>query len=174
MSIGATASSSHSAVAVHPHLQVVDDQPLRVHLPLGALTTAVPCARVYTRVVLDEWDLADLADSAELIVSELVTNSVQASSDEVGRPRYNEDGLPVVHLRLAFDEGRVVIEVWDSIASPPVARQSQPDEEGGRGLALIQALSERWGWTRVPGWPGKVVWAELEPDWPLTLTALTG
>jgi len=77
--------------------------PLSAHLPLGALPTAVPCARGYTRAILDEWNLADLADAAELIVSELVTNSVQATADKDGRPRYGEAGLPVVDLRLASD-----------------------------------------------------------------------
>ncbi len=90
---------------------------------------------------------------------ELVTNSVQASSDEDGRPRYGEAGLPVVRLRLASDHARVrvLVEVWDSVPGPPVARQAGPDEEGGRGLALIQALFDRWDWTTVAGWPGKVV-----------------
>jgi hypothetical protein len=161
VSIGATASSSRSAVADHGHRHAADRWPLSAHLPLGALVTAVPCARAYTRVILDEWGLPALADPAELIVSELVTNSVQACSDEDGRPRYGEDGLPVVHLRLASGQARVLIEVWDGVASLPAARRPRPDEEHGRGLALIQALSDRWGWTTVPGWPGKVVWAEL-------------
>src|SRR5208282_2252401 len=55
--------------------------PWSVHLPLGALPTAVSCARGYTRAILDEWNLAGLADAAELIVSELVTNSVLATAD---------------------------------------------------------------------------------------------
>jgi anti-sigma regulatory factor (Ser/Thr protein kinase) len=140
--------------------------PRSAHLPLGALPTAVACARRYTRVILHEWGLAALADPAELIVSELVTNSVQASADEDGRPRYGEAGLPVVHLRLSSDHARVLVEVWDSVPGPPVARQAGPDEEGGRGLTLIQALSDRWDWTTVAGWPGKVVWAELRSQWP--------
>jgi hypothetical protein len=139
----------------------VADWPLSAHLPLGALLTAVPCARAYTRVILDEWDLPGLADPAELIVSELVTNSVRASTDPGGRPRYNEDGLPVVHLRLACDQACMLIEVWDSVPRPPTARRADPDSEDGRWLALIEAMSVRWGWTRAPGWPGKVVWAEL-------------
>jgi anti-sigma regulatory factor (Ser/Thr protein kinase) len=151
----ATVTSSRSTAAA------ADPWPLSVQLPLGALPSAVPCARAYARVVLDEWDQAALADQAELIVSELVTNSVQASTDRGGRPRYDEAGLPVVHLRLACDRARVLVEVWDSVPRPPVARRARPREEHGRGLALIEAMSDRWGWTRVPGWPGKVVWAEL-------------
>ena len=138
--------------------------PLSAHLPLGALPTAVPCARGYTRVILDEWNLASLADSAELIVSELVTNSVQATADKHGQPRYSEAGLPVVHLRFASDHVRVLAEVWDSVPRVPAPRRTGADEEGGRGLTLVETLSERWGWSTVPGWPGKVVWAELRPQ----------
>ena len=134
---------------------------MSVHLPLGALPTAVPCARRYTRVILDEWGVAALADQAELIVSELLTNSVQATMDEEGRPKYGETGLPVVHLHLASDHTSVMIELWDSISRVPAARRPTPAEEGGRGLGLVEALSDRWGWTAVVGWPGKVVWAEL-------------
>ena len=107
--------------------------PLSAHLPLGALPTAVPCARRYTRVILGEWSLAALADPAELIVSELLTNSVQATTDQDGQPRYSEAGLPVVHLRFASDHARVLVEVWDSILRAPAARRARPDEEGGRG-----------------------------------------
>ena len=103
-------------------------------------------------------------DPAELIVSELVTNSVQATADKDGRPRYGETGLPVVHLRLASDHARVLIEVWDSVPRAPAARRAGPDEEGGRGLALVEALSDHWGWTTMPDWSGKAVWAELRPQ----------
>ncbi len=68
-----------------------------------------------------------------------------------------------MHLRLASDYMRVRAEVWDSVPRMPAVRQAGPDEEGGRGLALVEALSDRWGWTTAPGWPGKVVWAELRP-----------
>ena len=172
MSSGATATSSRDTVAGNArwHAEGAASAgsnagwPLSAHLPLGALPTAVPCARGYTRAILDEWNLASLADAAELIVSELVTNSVQATADKDGRPRYGEAGLPVVDLRLASDHARFRAEVWDSVPRVPAARHAGPDEEGGRGLALVEALSDRWGWTTVPGWPGKVVWAELRSD----------
>ncbi|MGH3186365.1 MAG: ATP-binding protein [Streptosporangiaceae bacterium] len=135
--------------------------PLSAQLPLGALPTAVPCARMFTRVVLDEWDLAGAVDSAGLVVTELLTNSVRACTGPDGRPRYDGAILPVVHLRLASDRARVLVEVWDTVQHAPVARRAGPDEEGGRGIALVQALSDRWDWATVPGWPGKVVWAVL-------------
>ncbi len=49
-------------------------------LELGALPSAVPCIRLHTTLVLREWQLAGLADAAELVASELATNAVQASS----------------------------------------------------------------------------------------------
>jgi len=130
-------------------------------LPLGALVTATPCARMHTRAVLAEWGLNDLAEAAELIVSELVTNAVRASTGPDGHPRYDGAGLPVVVVRLGTDHTRVLIEVWDVIAGAPVAEQAGPDDESGRGLVLVDAVCERWSWQSVPGWPGKVVWAEL-------------
>jgi hypothetical protein len=53
--------------------------PLRSFLELGALPSAVPCARYHCRQVLWEWRLTGLAQSAELLVSELVTNAITAS-----------------------------------------------------------------------------------------------
>jgi anti-sigma regulatory factor (Ser/Thr protein kinase) len=130
-------------------------------LPLGALVTATPCARLHTRAVLAEWGLNDLAEAAELIVSELVTNAVRASTGPDGHPRYDLSGLPVVVVRLGTDHTRVLIEVWDVIAGAPITEQAGPDDESGRGLVLVEAVCERWSWQSVPGWPGKVVWAEL-------------
>src|SRR5260221_567669 len=47
--------------------------------PLAALPTAPACARGHVRAAAREWGLSDLADTAELVASELVTNAVQAS-----------------------------------------------------------------------------------------------
>jgi anti-sigma regulatory factor (Ser/Thr protein kinase) len=135
--------------------------PLCSSLPLGAFRTATPCARLHARAVLTEWGLRGLAETAELIVSELVTNAVRASTGPDGRPRYGEAGLPVVVLRLSTDGVRVLIEVWDEIPSAPVTERADPDDESGRGLMLIEAVSDLWTWARVPGWTGKVVSAEL-------------
>src|ERR1700751_6216404 len=75
--------------------------PLSTSLPLGALPGATPCARLHARAVLTEWGLADLAEAAELIVSELVTNAVRASTAPDGRPRYDATGMAGGVLRRA-------------------------------------------------------------------------
>ena len=135
--------------------------PLCSSLPLGAFRTATPCPRLHARAVLTEWGLRDLAETAELIVSELVTNAVRASTGPDGRPRYGEAGLLVVVLRLSTDGVRVLIEVWDEIPSAPVTERANPDDESGRGLMLIEAVSDLWTWATMPGWTGRVVSAEL-------------
>ena len=135
--------------------------PLSSSLPLGALPGATPCARLHSRAVLTEWGLEDLAEAAELIVSELVTNAVRASTGPDGRPRWDEAVMPVVVLRMASDRIRLLIEVWDAIPGAPTSAHPRPDDESGRGLLLVTAESDHWGWQTVPGWPGKVVWAEL-------------
>lgn len=137
--------------------------PLSDILTLGALPTAVASARARARMVLGEWGIADMAEAVELVVSELVTNAVVASTNADGRPRYTDAsvGLPVVHLRLRSDQVRIVIEVWDQYPETPEAKRPEPDAESGRGLLLVEAMSEQWGWERIPGWPGKLVWAEI-------------
>jgi anti-sigma regulatory factor (Ser/Thr protein kinase) len=109
-----------------------------------------------------EWGLGELAEAAELIVSELVTNAVRASTTPDGRPRYDGTGMPVVVLRMASNRIKLLIEVWDVIPGAPAAARPGPDDEGGRGLMLVAAQCDRWSWQTAPGWPGKVVWAELE------------
>ncbi len=122
--------------------------PLSTSLPLGALPGATPCARLHARAVLAEWGLEDLAEAAELIVSELVTNAVRASTGRDGKPRYDGPQMPVVVLRMASDRIRLVIEVWDGIPGAPAAAHPGPDDESGRGLVLVAAQCDRWSGRR--------------------------
>lgn len=127
-------------------------------LALGALPSAVPCARAHTRAVLATWDLARVADNAELVVAELVTNAVTHGSR--GR---NSGPIPVVYLDLLLDVGRaLIIDVWDGNPDPPVTRPGDPfAAETGRGLLLVIALCETLRADAIDGWPGKRVRAVL-------------
>src|SRR5580704_19387322 len=58
-----------------------DPWPLQDFLELGALVSAVPCARLHARQVLREWGIGHLSDSTELVVTELTTNAVRASRE---------------------------------------------------------------------------------------------
>ena len=131
-------------------------------LAIAALPTATPCARLHARNLACEWGLSHLADTIELVVSELVTNAVQASVDHDGRPRYSADtGLACIHLRLSTDGLAALAEVWDENFQLPAPTRASRDDESGRGLMLVDALAERWGWDLPPSGRGKVVWALL-------------
>jgi anti-sigma regulatory factor (Ser/Thr protein kinase) len=129
---------------------MADNWPLQSFLELGALPGAVPCARLHTRHVLREWGLTALRDDAELLVSELLTNAVHAS-------RSMEWTFPV-RLRLLSDRAQVLIVVWDANPQPPVPTDAGEDDETGRGLILVEAISERWDWSATPDTGGKMVW----------------
>ena len=125
-----------------------DRWPLQSFLELGALPGAVPCARLHARQILWEWRLTGLSDSAELLVTELVTNAVKISREQT------------VRLWLLADRTRLMILVWDSSPLPPVRMSSGDDDENGRGLLLMETLSAQWNWYFPPlGKGGKVVWA---------------
>jgi anti-sigma regulatory factor (Ser/Thr protein kinase) len=126
--------------------------PYRIFLELGALPGAVSCARLHARLVLAEWGLAALSESLELVVPELVTNGVRAS---------RAMGRDAVRIWLVSDLGRVVVFVWDASPRPPTLADPGADAENGRGLLLVDALSQRWGHFGYDG-DGKVVWALLE------------
>lgn len=145
------------------------DWPLTSDLgPLGALPTVPRLVRGFASVVLTGWGLVGQIDIAELLLSELATNVVRASTGPDGHPRYDESGrLPLLWVRLLTDRTRLMLEVWDNLPQSygaPTIRHPGQDEESGRGLEMVEALSEDWGWENVSGWSGKRVWALLNPD----------
>jgi anti-sigma regulatory factor (Ser/Thr protein kinase) len=127
--------------------------PLQDFLELGALAGAVPCARLHARQVLWEWGLRSLGENAELLVTELVTNAVKAS-------RAMTQAFPV-RLWLASDSAQVLILVSDASPQPPVRIDTSDEAENGRGLMLVEAISEQWGWYFREDKHGKVVWATV-------------
>ncbi len=137
-------SSADTAPYHWPHVSTLE---------LGALPTAVPCARLHARNILLEWNFPySLVEDAEVLVSELMTNALQAT-------QLLEETEPIGIRLLAYHE-RVVIEVWDSSPNDPVQRLESEDSEGGRGLTVIGAISNRCGFRRV-SYRVKVVWCGL-------------
>jgi len=129
-------------------------RPPRAVLDLGAVPTAPGCARAWTRVVLREWQLAGLSDAGELIVSELATNALLASRRE---------GAAYFRLILTRGQDELAILVRDFCHSVPRPQDAGEEDENGRGLLLVQAMSGRSGWYPADdGSPGKAVWAVLE------------
>ncbi|WP_329135682.1 ATP-binding protein [Streptomyces sp. NBC_01476] len=118
-------------------------------------------ARQHLRGVLDRWDLGKLTDAAELVVSELVTNALQ-HADVPGRlieTRYQQTA-----------EGGLDIEIHDADSRVPAVREAGPHDESGRGLTLVDTLTQgRWGVrSRAPregaAAAGKFIWARVGPD----------
>jgi anti-sigma regulatory factor (Ser/Thr protein kinase) len=120
-----------------------------VPLWLGPYETAPGTARASVRAQVTEWGRADLADDAELITSELVTNAAIASARDIS---------PVA-VRLAMVPGFLVIEVLDQAPGVPALREADWAAESGRGLQLVASLASHWGWTPQGG--GKVTWAMM-------------
>ncbi|MFB6806950.1 SpoIIE family protein phosphatase [Streptomyces sp. NPDC056387] len=113
---------------------------------LAAEPAAAGRARHLTETTLTGWGLGELAFTAELVVSELVTNA------------YRYGGGTPVTLRLIRDRS-LICEVFDSSSTAPHLRRARTTDEGGRGLFLVAQLTERWGarYTR----RGKTVWTEF-------------
>ena len=128
-------------------------------LTLAATLAAVSRARQFTRFALSPWGLAG---DAELVVSELVTNAVQAS--EASSPLNAADGDPgpqvSVRVRVLAYQAGVIVEVWDRDPGAPVRREAGAGDEAGRGLVIVAALSREWGFFHTAD-GDKVVWAEL-------------
>jgi anti-sigma regulatory factor (Ser/Thr protein kinase) len=135
--------------------QVTPDRwPLRTYLELGALDSAPGSARAHAGAVLWEWGQDSIADDVCLIVSELITNAVGAT-----RAARRPD--PVRMWMLAGNGAGVLILIWDATMPAPVLGVTTPDAEHGRGLTIVDALSDRWGYFSGGQLGGKVVWATL-------------
>jgi anti-sigma regulatory factor (Ser/Thr protein kinase) len=112
---------------------------------LAPLPQTVARARRLIKESLVAWGLTELADMAELLATELITNAIRYAS----RP---------IELRLLRTRS-LVCEIRDDDLYLPVLRQAADLDEDGRGLFLVSRLARRWGVSRTTH--GKVVWFEL-------------
>ncbi|WP_442819832.1 SpoIIE family protein phosphatase [Streptomyces sp. NBC_00841] len=111
--------------------------------------TAVAPLRAACARQLESWGLDQVAFTAELILSELVTNAI----------RY---GTEPIRLRLLYDRDSLICEVSDGSSTSPHLRRAATTDEGGRGLFLVAHFARRWG-TRYTA-RGKVIWTEQSLD----------
>lgn len=105
-------------------------------------------ARAAVREQLHVWGLNTLADTAETLVSELVTNAVR-----------HADGRRI-ELRLVRGEA-LLCEVDDDDPTLPTLLSTGPADEFGRGMRVVSTLAREWGTSRTS--TGKTVWFELTP-----------
>ncbi|MFC9976294.1 SpoIIE family protein phosphatase [Spirillospora sp. NPDC127200] len=111
---------------------------------LPAEPSMVPRARAQAAERLAAWGLAELTDTVELLVSELVTNALVHGAGEIG-------------MRM-IRGGVLLCEVSDDGNELPVLCRAATTDESGRGLQLVSYLAARWGTHRTER--GKVVWFE--------------
>ncbi len=164
----------HEALSTAPR-QLVPDRPRVVRMPsdwwdapsvMALSLTPGPqparSARRFTRSTLTRWNLDPLIDDAEVIVAEFVANALcHAGQDPVLEgERAPARGDTRIGLRLFRRAGEVMCAVLDPSDVAPVLKAPHQDAECGRGLQLVDALSDVWGWSPVVG-RGKAVWAIL-------------
>ncbi|WP_235502448.1 MULTISPECIES: ATP-binding protein [unclassified Kitasatospora] len=120
----------------------------RLHAALApADLIAVGAVRRRLRAALNHWGVPQLADTAELLASELVTNALL----------HTERGA--VLDAVLTPEQRLRIEVQDTTTRLPGRRTPSETATSGRGLLLVEALADDWG-VQLRG-DGKVTWFEL-------------
>ncbi|WP_340374301.1 ATP-binding protein [Streptomyces sp. SS7] len=128
-------------------------------LHLGGGREGCAEARNFTRRTLGGWSLDHCADDALTVVTELASNAVLH-----GLPPLPADHLTDhfdVRLRLTLRRSHLMCAVTDPSDSPPLYPPPGDDLlEHGRGLYIVETLSEHWGWTRRSP-VGKTVWAML-------------
>ena len=122
----------------------------RVRLAAGPAAAAE--ARRQVRAAICTWGVPVDPDVAVLLTSELVTNAI----------RHEVSGTVTLAISRSCDQLRV--EVHDTSCSMPVLVDAPADAETGRGLMLVGALSDGWGFYRTPA--GKAVYFMLafQPD----------
>jgi anti-sigma regulatory factor (Ser/Thr protein kinase) len=126
---------------------------------LPAEITAPRSAREFTQVTMDAWGVSAEAGDVVVAVSELVTNALRHGLEGLPQP------LPLCPIQLVLigHPRRLVVSVTDPGARAPEPVPSDPDRfvEGGRGLLVVGAISDAWGWARLAT-GGKAVWAAFD------------
>jgi hypothetical protein len=149
----------------------------------GPDARSVGTARDFCLSTMRRWGVTDRQDDVAVVVSELLTNALRHALPQAGPPPGSSHGFPdgpaggpgrsrwPVRLGLIQPGQFVLCAVADPSPRPPQPKEPDYLAESGRGLHVIDALSDRWGST-VPTDAGKVVWALFSvrldrqpPDW---------
>ncbi|GAA2270658.1 ATPase [Streptomyces ruber] len=131
-----------------------DREPWECWLHVPDDPCAVTVSRRTLRLILTLHGLLHLADTAEPLATELVTNAV----------RHTEGSAA---LRVRWKGGVLRIGAWDASPEPPdppcLVGRCADDREEGRGLVLVRACADLWGWQPLArnGSRGKCVWCDL-------------
>ena len=123
----------------------IDDTRSQFFVPVPLAARAV---RRFVNETLAAWGQHALIDDAELVASELASNS------------YRHANSPF-EVTLSRHDGGVRLAVSDASGGGPVRREASAEDAGGRGIAILAAVATRWGHEVAAD--GKIVWADLGP-----------
>ncbi|MEU5595620.1 ATP-binding protein [Streptomyces sp. NPDC020298] len=132
---------------------MLENEPWEYWLHVPSDVRAVTVSRRTLRLILTLHGLIGLVDVAELLAAELVANAVRHAKGPAA-------------LRVHWASGVLRIGAWDGDPAPPQPPQAWErlaEAEEGRGLALVRACADLWGWQPLArnGSRGKLVWCEL-------------
>lgn len=128
----------------------VADPPLFAHTTVLRNPRSVADARTWLGKTLTGWDVnPDTVENAVLIVSEVATNAIVHNA-----------GIGDTTITAAWWHGHLRVTVSDPDLRVPVLDLA--DDEHGRGLLIVTALTTRWGTTKTR--TGKVTWFELTSE----------
>ncbi|WP_394430246.1 ATP-binding protein [Streptomyces sp. SGAir0957] len=148
---GVTAARWSPAVEDEYALRALElfGNPTEAEVPLPSRPESAATARRLAQVViLRQWGLSPkMTEDAVLLVSELVGNAVRHT------------GARVFGLRMLRRRGWIRVEVRDPSRGLPCLMPVQPLDVSGRGLFLVDKLSDRWGVDLLPR--GKTTWFEM-------------
>ncbi|MFI9603117.1 ATP-binding protein [Streptomyces sp. NPDC052043] len=130
-----------------------ENEPWEYTLYIPNDARAVTISRRTLRLILTMHGLIRLIDTAELLATELVSNAVRHTKGPAA-------------LRVRWSVGVLRIGAWDTDPAPPeppMPLEQVVDLEEGRGLALVRACADLWGWQPLSreGNRGKYVWCDL-------------
>lgn len=136
-----------------PRLPLPTTAPKDTEWRLPRHARSVGRARALFREQAASWELRqDVTDTAELLLSELMTNAYRHAKVPPGRE---------IWARCILAEDRLRVTVTDADATPPTPATACPDDASGRGLALVVALADDWGAQGRACGIGKEVWFEV-------------
>ena len=129
---------------------VMSDDALTAHTDLAGTPHSAPLGRLFVREHLRRRLAAEVLVTAELLTTELITNAVRHAGTSI-------------HLGVTCDADNLLVTIEDHSPVAPVERQAIADDVtvSGRGLRVIAALADDFGWSPLPGGSGKVTWFAL-------------
>lgn len=136
-----------------PRLPLPTTTPQDIEWRLPRHARSVGRVRALFREQAASWSIPqETTSTAELLLSELMTNAYRHAKAPAGRE---------IRARCVLADDRLRITVTDADATLPSPAAARPDDESGRGLTLVTVLADDWGARGRECGIGKEVWFEL-------------